>query len=168
MLCVKPLQNKKRTLKRTFFFFFTKLEAFSLICAHLCCQYNQQAGICPLSCAVRLWHHGACYCKQTLLPSWALSSIGCLLSTLTSKSYKPGGLAPSSGSHFLGQIRAASSGSDRKRETQAEAVTSRFAHWNYKVFHLEFSRFQHDDDVKVGGYVRPDSLRHSGGNVLKC
>lgn len=75
------------------------------ICARLCHHWLQQADICSLCCAVRLWHHGACYCKplQTLLPSWALSSIGCLLSTLTSKSYKPGGLTPSSGSNFLGK-----------------------------------------------------------------
>lgn len=112
----KTSPKQKEDSQTSFFLKKTKLEAFSLICAHLCCQYNQQAGICSLSSAVRLWHHGACYCKQTLLPSWALSSIGCLLSTLTSKSYKPGGLAPSSGSHFLGQIRAASSESDRKRE----------------------------------------------------
>lgn len=98
-MCVKPLHNNKRTLQLTKKHFLQHLRQLN----HF--FQLQQADICSLCSAVRIWHHGACYCKplQTLLPSWALSSIGCLLSTLISKSYKPGGLTPSEGSNFLGK-----------------------------------------------------------------
>lgn len=137
-MCVKPPQNKqtkKEYKKLPKNIFFTEYIRVFPSYVHDCVVSNQlqQADIGSVCSAVRLWHHSACYSKplQTLLPSWALSSIGCLLSTLTSKSYKPGGLTPSSGSNFLG--KSEQSLQERKRH-EWSPTAPRLAPWNYKRF----------------------------------
>lgn len=166
MLCVKPLQSKKRTLKLTFFSTWDFFLSFVHICVasitskQVFAPWAVPWGYGTMAHVIanrHSSHPGRFPLLAASFPRWHPNHIN-----LGASHLHPGHI-------FLGKseqpLREAIA---RERDTQAEAVTSRFAHWNYKVFHLEFSRFQHDDDVKVGGYVRPDSLRHSGGNILKC